>query len=454
MVNDVRALLQEAAATPPGDDTDLSAVLRAGRDRVRCRRRRTIGGLGLASVAVAGIVALTSITGTVDGGKDGPAGSRVPTPEGPVLSLREARQAVAGKQYDVLSSYANKDLNAANGEYYAGVSDDGLILFQDGPKGAHNRIRWALLDPQTGEKDWLPAHAIEANQRPIRVGADRIVIVTDVDGLGSGLRAEVFDRRTRAWSTLSWPGLPPSAEMLSAQVAPDGRLYVGVPAHTSEPPPGGWPTQPDGDAEDAGAGGDTYELWSASLTDASDVRDEGLVVGSFDFTRDSLVWSDATNGINRRIHVRDLATGVERDFDPRSGARCNLLGFGATADRIVLSQYCGTYANGRDDRVQILTADGRPVTTIQGDDIGGYIADAGTGDGHLVEIGSHFGDTEGTYVYDLDTDRLWQVTDKTAAWDVSGPTPRHRLLWGTPYGAGAGPDGMDQGATQWLVRWR
>ena len=35
MVNEMRTLLHEAAATPPADDIDLAAVLAGGRQRVR-----------------------------------------------------------------------------------------------------------------------------------------------------------------------------------------------------------------------------------------------------------------------------------------------------------------------------------------------------------------------------------------------------------------------------------
>ena len=86
-------------------------------------------------------------------------------------------------------------------------------------------------------------------------------------------------------------------------------------------------------ADDADAEGDTYRLWSVSLTDPDDVRDEDLTVGDVAFTDTSMVWTDRTNGDSGRVHVRDLATGEEQAFDPRSGARCNLLSFGATADR-------------------------------------------------------------------------------------------------------------------------
>ena len=80
------------------------------------------------------------------------------------------------------------------------------------------------------------------------------------------LVAFVFDRDTRQWSTMRWPSLP-AVEFPSADLGPDGRLYVSVPATQGQIPEGGWPTGPDGEADDADAEGDTYHLWSVSLTD-------------------------------------------------------------------------------------------------------------------------------------------------------------------------------------------
>ena len=95
-------------------------------------------------------------------------------------------------------------------------------------------------------------------------------------------------------------------------------------------------------------------------------------MGDLAFTDTSMVWTDSTNGDAGLVHVRDLATGEEHSFDPHAGERCNLLSFGATDDRIVMGQYCGTYADGvRDDRVQILTTDGDQVVTLQDSGIDG-----------------------------------------------------------------------------------
>ena len=449
MVNEMRTLLHDAAATPPADDIDLAAVLAGGRQRVRRRRARVAGGLTL---AVVGAVAAGALVGQGADGRDTPAASVVPRPEGPVVRLADARRAEEGVDYDLLSSYTNEDLDSANGQYYDGVTDDGKILFRDGPHGPQNKVRYALLDPATGAKDWLPPFPTGDQVWPTELGADRLVMTSALPAAGSDLEgrleAHVYDRATRSWSTLTWPTLPAVTDLRGPVMGPDDRLYVGVPATRGTPPPGGWPVGPDGEADDADAEGDTYDLWSVSLTDSADVRDEGLRVGDVAFTGDTMVWSARTNGTNDRIHVRDLATGAEHDFAPHSGKRCNLLSFGAVGDRIVLSQYCGTYDNGRDDRVQILTTDGDPVTTIQGDGVGGWVT------GGLVRVTSYEGSRAGTYVYEPDSGRLARISDANSSYGLGGPVPDGYVLWDTPVGTASSPQEPIPGATQWLARWR
>lgn len=444
MVNEVRALLHEAAATPPADDIDLAGVLAGGRRHVRRRRARFGGGL---AVAVVGAVAVSALVGQGTDGRDTPAASVVPRPEGPVVRLADARQAKEGVDYDVLSSYTNEDLNAANGQYYDGVTDDGKILFRDGPHGPQNSVKYALLDPATGVKDWLPPLPEGHQTFATDLGRDRLVLLTFRTDRGTGLRAWVYDRAARTWSAMEWPGLPRKADLFQAEVAPDGRLYVSVPATTGTPPPGGWPMGPDGEADDAAAQGDTYDLWSVSLTDSADARDEHRRVGDVAFTDDAMIWSAVSGGVNDRIHVRDLATGAEHDFDPRSGKRCNLLGFGALGDRIVLSQYCGTYDNGRDDRIQVLTTDGELDTTIQGDGVSGWVT------GGVVKVTSYERDRAGTFVFEPDSGRFARVSDANSSYGLGGPVPDGYLLWDTPVGTASSPQEPIPGATQWLARW-
>lgn len=448
MVNELRDLMQQLVASPPEGDSDLGAVLAGGRSRVR-RRRRGLTTVVAAAATVAAVAGTALVAGGGDDADDQVANRTVPHPDGPVLHLGDATPAAEGTDYDVLASYTNEDLDAANGQYYDGVTDDGLILFRDGPHGVDNSFRLALLDPATGDKDWLPAHDLGSQPQPVALGRDRLVLVTWVTDQGEGMRAVAFDRGTRRWSDLTWPDLPESANAWSAKLGPDGRLYLGVPATVGSPPPGGWPTGKDGEADDSAAEGDTYDLWSVSLDDTADVRDERLRVGSFAFADDSLVWTARTNGTNDRIHVRDLATGEEQDFDPRSGERCNVLSFGVVDDKVVLSEYCGDYDDGRDDRVQVLTTDGEPVTTIQGNGLDGYVT------GGLVKVTAYAGRTAGSYVYEPDSGRFVRVSDGVSSYALGGgPLPDGYLMWDTPVGKASDPQEPIPGATQWLVRWR
>ncbi|QNN53743.1 hypothetical protein [Nocardioides mesophilus] len=433
MVNDLRELLRDNVASPPHDHLDLGAVVTGGRRRVRRRRLVALGGTALATAAVVMVGPLASLGGPPDF-----AAAGVPQPDAPTLRLADADAAAPGKDYRVLASYTNDNLDRDNGQYFDGVTDDGLILFRDGPRMDQLRPRFALLDPATGKKDWLPDLDIGQTQTwPLDLGKDRLRLLAAQGDTQVGLVVYTFDRERRQWTETKWPGLPAVENPFGAVLGPDDRIYVPVPNTQGQPPEGGWPTGPDGEADDADAEGSTYRLWSASLTDPSDVRDEGLIVGSVAFTDHSMVWTDSSNGASGRVHVRDLETGAEHAFDPRSGNKCNLLSFGATDDRIVMGQYCGTYDDGvRDDRVQVLDSEGHQVVTLQGSDVEGALtSDAGAG---LLTVTSRQPDSAGTYLYDLDSGRFLRISDGVSSWTTSGPTPEGQFLWNTPENRGRG----------------
>jgi hypothetical protein len=444
-VNDLRILLHESSDNPPYAEFDATTVLRAGRSRVRRRRAATVGvsSLGAAIVVGGSMFALDTLREPPD-----LAGSGVPTPAGPVLRLADAELAVEGRDYQVVSSYTNENLDRDNGQYLDGLTDDGLVLFRDGPRADQLYPRYALMDPATSDKDWLPD--LDTGQMqllPLELSAERLVLLgPSQDGPPTRPATYMFDRGSRQWSTITWPELPKTGGLWDATVGPDGRLYLPVPATKGEPPPGGWPVQPGGDVDDADADGDTFDLWSVSLTDAQDVRDEGLRVGDFTFTDDSMVWSDRTNGDSGTLHVRDLASGEVTDLDPRSGDKCNLLSFGASGERIVLGQYCGTYGDGvRDDRVQVLSTSGDLVATIQDSDIDGTFVTGG--EPGLVSVRSHQRGAEGTYVYDLSDDTFVRVSDSVSSWSLGGLVPDAHLSWDTSAN-------WRRGATQVIAAWQ
>ncbi|CAI9415605.1 hypothetical protein HIDPHFAB_02564 [Nocardioides sp. T2.26MG-1] len=445
-MNDLKQLLRDTVADAPPGHLDLASIVATGHRRVRARRTTAFGGVAL---AVAGVVVAASLVGSVGGDRAEPA-STPPRPDAPTMRLADAKRAVEGRDYDVLASYTNENLNRDNGQYLDGVTDDGLILFRNGPRdGTGWQQHYALMDPATGEKDWLPdLKGVGQDQLwPVELGADQLVLVSLENGLRGAMRAHVFDRTDQEWRTLTWPGLP-KTDFPRAQLGPDHRLYVRIPATQGEPPAGGWPTASDGEADDADAAGDTFHLWSVSLTESSDVRDEQLSVGDVAFTASSMMWTDRTNGDAGSVHVRGLASGDEHSFDPHAGERCNLLGFGATDDRVVMSEYCGTYDDGvRDDRVQILTADGAQVVTLQGSGLDGVLPSGS----EVVNASVYAGDDDsrsGTYVYDLSSDRFLRISDGLSQWGLGGPTGDARqVMWHTPVN-------HRNGATQWVGRLR
>lgn len=443
-MNELRELMRENVGEPPPDHLDLRVVVGAGRRRVHARRRLVTGGAALAVAAVVATGALLSpMSGTPggDGRTDEAAGGGAPpAPEAPTISLADAEPAVEGRDYEVLTGVTNENLNRDNGEYLDGTTDDGLVLVRDAPRMNRLYPIYSLLDPATGERDELPRLRIgQAQAWPLELSRERLVLLgndeSDMSGLDDlPLVAHVFDRESREWATVGWPELPPVG-FPSGDIGPDGRLYVGVPATQGGPPPGGWPEGEGGEADDSDAPGDTHRLWSVSLTDPDDARDEGLTVGDVAFTDEAMVWTDGTNGEAGQVHVRDLATGEETSFDPRSGERCNLLTFGASGDRIVMGQYCGDYDGGvRDDRVQVLTTGGEQVVTLQGSGIDGYLP-TGSDVVPVQSYGSSRRDPDaGYYAYDLASDRLLKLADAVSNFGVSGGPlgdPRE-VMWHVP----------------------
>jgi hypothetical protein len=446
MVNELRELLRDNVAAPPPDDGGLLGIVTAGRRRVRRRRRVVVGGAALATAAVVSIGAWARL----DPSPADLVAAGVPRPPGQVVRLADARPASEGTDYRTLTSHTNEDLESDNGEYFDGVTEDGLVLFREG-QTADRDGRYALMDSATGEKDWLDGWSSDLQAWPVELGTDQLVVMRAVhDDADGRVRPEldVFDRGTATWRTIGWPTLPDQDSLPQVSIGPDGRAYVSVLTDPGDLPDGGWPTGPDGEADDSDAEGDVKALWSVSLTDPADVRDEGLRVGELGFDGDRMVWTDSSNGAAGRVHVRDLVTGEETSFDPGLGERCNLLDLDVSGGRIAMTQYCGTYDSGvRDDRVQVMTTDGEQVVTVQDSGV-----DGGTlvGEGDFVTLTAYEPTTRGTYLYDIEEGRLLRLSDAHAQWTVaSGPAPGDQFLWAEPAGGKLGPFGRS-GATAHL----
>lgn len=453
-MTELQDLMRETVAEQPYDDLDLHDVMVAGRRRARTQR---LGRAGVASAVVAvGLVAAVAAprassgdagpAGAPDGtGTGGTSTTAPPSPAGPTLHLSDAVQAVEGRDFRVLATHTNQNLDGDNGQYFDGVTDDGMILFRDGPRFDQLYPRFALMDPATGAKTWLPRLNIgQADTMPVELGAHRLVLVSQGGVNRSGaLIGHVFDRDTWQWSTVTWPSLPEVAGPTGV-LGPDGRLYVPVLATQGKVPEGDWPLGRNKEADDSGAAGDTYDLWSVSLDDPSDVRDENMSVGSIAFTSTSMVWSDRTNGSGGLIHVRNMTTGDETTFDPQAGARCNLLSVSAAADRVVLDEFCGESSAGvRDDRIQILTTNGDQIVTIQDSGIGGGTFTVDGSDDVVTIFATDRSPALGTYAYDLSTDRFLRISHGMSMFSMGGPTPAGELMWSTAVND-------NHGATQWL----
>ena len=116
MVNDLKELMRENVAAPPPDHLDIATVVVAGRRRVRARR--TTLASGVAALAVAAVIGRSRrLAGRRRRRQDrrGP-----PQPDAPTLHLADARQAVAGRDYRVLASYTNENLDQTTGSTSTG----------------------------------------------------------------------------------------------------------------------------------------------------------------------------------------------------------------------------------------------------------------------------------------------------------------------------------------------
>ena len=168
-------------------------------------------------------------------------------------------------------------------------------------------------------------------------------------------------------------------------------------------------------------------LWSVPLDGSSPPRREAEV-GDFAIDGSTLVYTEANNRPIDRVTVRNLETGKEHSFDPQSGDRCNQLSLGVARGVIALGEFCGEKGPIRDDRVHVVTTDGRPLVTLQGSGI----EVGGVSRGFVTATAYGEGAPAGTYVYDLDASRMVRIST-----DVGEPGPNsvaggRTLTWSVP----------------------
>ncbi|HXH76976.1 hypothetical protein [Nocardioides sp.] len=414
MVNDLRSLLHETSDNAPHDHYDVASTIRLGNSRLRRRRATVTGACALAASAVIGSALV--LGGSTDRTPpDGPTTE----PVGEVLDLQDA----TASDLEPILRY-EIELAFATTRFVDGVTEAGQALVRDATNNP-NRWRSMLVDLATGAETSLPAlpgpsaWLLEATD-------ERIVYNYDNSTLQSGpttreVGALVLDVASDTWREMRWPDLP-EGTVLDRDVGPDGRMYVSI--------------NPDAeDLDTMTAEGLTGDLWSVSLTDPADVRDEGLVVGGFAIDGDHLVWSERAGGVSNQLTVRDMQTGEETSFDPQSGRHCTQTYLGLDSDRIVMSQSCGTEGGVTDDRVQVVTMTGEPVVTFRDDNIWGHV----DGGGHVLIEATERGDEgEGVYFYDLATGDFVRLSTSIVRYVPPAQVAAGYLLWAE----GLGTDGM------------
>lgn len=418
MVNELRTMLHDTVRVAPADATDARDILAAARGRVR--RRRVTVALGAAALAVT-VGATPALLGALGGhtGTTGATASGTP-PVGPVMHVADATPAVEGRDYEVLTTLVNENLEIGNGKYFDGVTEDGRIVVQDGPHDVENRIRWGLLDPRTEKTQWLPETPDGAAhpQFLLQGTAENLVFLAEVSKPGA-LVVWTYDRTSDRWeqhlidvtaSGMNWENSSPAG----SRIGPGDRLYFGVTI-------GGRLVQ--------------SRLWSVPLDGeggAAELRREA-VVGDWDIDGDELTFTESTNRPSSIIHVRNLTTGEERSFDAQSGSSCNALGLDQVGERIALAQFCGDTPEGRDDRVQIITTDGEPVVTLQDDGL-----DLASATDRFVTVRSYAEDGSGAYAYELGTGRFLRLGEGHVRYADSHVGRDDLLTWSTPVNGGDG----------------
>jgi len=404
---DLRQLLHRSVEARTPEPPDIDRLVRVGRQRVR-RRRATVGSaLAVLAVAAALLPALLPRLGT------SPQGPLAPLePVGRVVHLSSARQAVAGKDLRVLATLRTGNLDRANGTALGPVITGGLVVVQDGPHGIRNVSRWGLLDPVTGDTTWFPRLDV-ADGPDTFVGADaRRLLMSSSFSDGRHTVLWSLDRGSSRWTRITVdlsPIGPASGDptmSLRGGVLDRGRYWFEV--------------QPLGKVYQG-------RLWSASLTGSPKARDEHLDVGTWDLQNGVLVSMAYDNRPTSQMRVRDLRTGSEHTVDTRSGRLCNQLGLRRIGENVLLVEYCGTRHGRRDDRAQVVTLAGRPVVTLQDDDL-----DVSGSSARYVAVQTYRKGHGGTFVWDLAKERLLRLSLGTSHFEARGTGSGDRLLWSTP----------------------
>jgi hypothetical protein len=370
-MNDLDTLLRAATDQAPPGHIDPETLVRAGRSRVRRRRALT----GVAVVAVVGM--LGSVATLAAGGPDA---TRQPS-AGPsqTLTLGDAVDAVSGTDYQVLRTFtAHSTDKAMTGQFVRGVLPDGTIVLQSYPDGIDGASRVILVgaggtrtvDGPTSLENYLGATAHSLVFSDGRLG----FWLLDLQTLrwSSALKGQDYDSNVSGQPLTATTDRPGQVFLEASKVADErSRKIFSV---------------------------DLDRRAVAELTKGGDVAASG----------DHVAWTSTYDAPNDRVVVRDLASGKDTSFDPRTG-NCDQKDLGISADRVVVMVNCadaGAEQTETDvvDRIDVFDLAGRPLAQITGDELGPVrMTD------RFLTISSWKKGQAGTYTYDLDTGRFLKV---------------------------------------------
>lgn len=333
MVKQLKDLMHDETVSPPAAGFGPDELIARGRTAVR-RRRQTWVAAAAAVVVVAGG---TTLALTRDGSRE-PA--PVTPPDAPVVELDDARPAVAGRDYEVLSTLSVQDYDSNRSLIPRGILADaeGTLVVSRARTFAPSR-EWLLSSPD-GE---LPLGAPPLNHQLDYLGqAPWGDLVFEGEGTRNSITLHTYALATQDWSEpividTSVPNATDtgSVSYLAQGFVPGaGRLWVAV-------------DLPDGSAA----------LWSTAQA-SSNWRREATVT-EFDVSDTLLAYVDAATG---DVVQRDLATGVEISTTLPDRGTCSVPDLTASRDQVAALSACD--GEGRPFRVDVIDAEGEIVLTV------------------------------------------------------------------------------------------
>jgi hypothetical protein len=383
---DLREAMREAVTDAPAYAVDADAVIEAGARRIRRRNRIVVGASALAVAAVAVTAAVTT---------DPQRSEREPEPADVVrLDLDEA----VGLRPEIVAStrttWRDAGRNSLEYDRYVGITADGLVLHSRNTND-HGFPELGLLDPRTGETDWLPDSPAPMYEIvPLDLTSDRLLLF---QAEGNGHALSVFDRATRTWRR-NVVRLPYGIEVHvqpRAILGPDDRVYVGStmegesgPIHWwSAAAPGGGNARPEPALEG------TTVAWGDGIRVSADPSGRVVVSGP---AGDRVVSGSRPDGCERPEEFPDApVTVVVAGSRPVVTYSCE-----SGTDDLGLSHTVVYEQEGQQQLdiagASVLTADDR------------HLALAGSGSLDAVAGAEHPG-TSSTYLLDLDSRAISRV---------------------------------------------